>query len=170
MIPVEFAHGLLEQSKKFLLNEDFQPAAFVKKDDSLVQVPAAITGDKYRDLGALARSMKASDIVMIFDAAARKFKDPEAAKYAAENMETEAPLCYPKSMRQEMIVLVAIDFSSRESRCCVMEYSGEHPDFKFEKLSDLEEMEGAIPDHVLEGWSIADQGKEGAIKEISLED
>lgn len=174
MVSTEFLHKMLEQAKQILLEDgELEPAAFVKKDDTLVQVPAVITGKKYHDanlLGALARSMRATDIISVFDGAGRSYSNPEDAKYALENPDTEAPLSYPRSMRQETVVIFAIECATKTCKVCMMKYSGETPEeFKFEEPSEMD-ISGAIPESIIEGWDVAEKGiKEGRIKELNPE-
>jgi len=173
MIDREFIVGILEKAKENLNDHgELLPVGFMIIGDAIVVMPTQMSEDKYEGLficGGTARIAKAEYLITLNDAAARHFSSPEQAQYMLDNPETEAPLTYPKSMRQECVIAQVIDFSTREASVVMMPYSGDHPNFKFEEPTEMIKCQGALANSVLKGWDVAELGiRRGELHEKGL--
>lgn len=168
----KLALHILNLAKELLLKEgELEPMSFFVKDEGITAHKVRNTGNKYMDalfLGGLARGYRLDRLLILFDGAARQYKTEEEVEYAKENMDTEAPLTYPKSMRQEILVLVAIEFPSKKVSAHMLEYSGDHPNFEFKEVHHMDELQGEIPNKIVEGWDAVNEGiSKGDLPEMS---
>jgi hypothetical protein len=150
----------LEAAKKNLIaSGDLLPVAlmFNKEGDlqTVMPMPFKNPEEKYRAMtvaGCFARKMGADILVTVCDAAMREFKSEEDAKYMEEHYDTERPLAQPKCLRTECLVAQAFEFPSKVSLTSILPYTGEHPNYTFEEISEPAQCEGAISDVIREGW------------------
>lgn len=176
MVDRETVLKFLGKAKELLIKDgELCPIAFIFKGHFMSvapPIPTDIETDKYRNMaivGGFARSAQADCLLALFDGAAKHYDTPEQAKYAMENHETEAPLSYPKSMRQECIIAQVVDFKTRKAYAVLLNYSGDHPNFKFEEPTEMVVIEGAMAEYAFKGWDMVEEGiHNGELTEISL--
>jgi len=176
MIDRELILKLLEKAKEMLIKDGkLYPISFIIKGHLMSLAPAIPTEvetNKYRNmaiLGGFARGTQADFVVALFDGAAKHYDTPEQAKYAMENPDTESPLSYPKSMRQECVIAQVVDFKTRKSYASLLPYSGDHPNFKFEEPTEMVETGGAMADYAIKGWDMVEEGiQKGDLPENSV--
>ena len=173
----EMLNWALEAAKQNLMaSGELLPVALMFKAGDLQTVmplPFKNPEEKYRAMtvaGCFARKMGADVLVTVCDAAMREFKSAEDAKYMEEHYETERPLAQPKCLRTECLVAQGFEFPSKASLTCILPYTGEHPNYTFEEMSEPHECEGAIPDAVREGWDHINAAIESGELKEGIED
>jgi hypothetical protein len=157
----DIINSLLKSSREnLLMYGELTPFGFLIKGNQIVNsIILDMSADKYESVfqaGAIARMKNADALILIMEGAYRRFETEEEVKYAMEHYDTEAPLTYPKSMRQEVVICTCVEFPSMKISGSAMNFNGDFPKFKFEEPTEMPEMSGAITDNVINGWKSAD--------------
>ena len=164
--------GFMEVAKANLQRDDsLTPVALGIKDEQLI--PIALTwGDEDSlrlaifEAGATMRLMGVYEAVLLIDAALRVVPE-EHIKYFKENLDTEAPLCYPEGLiRKECIVMYYLDFKTGGHTVTTQVYKRVEGKVQYEDSVDLSTGTGQdiFTTYLLKGYTMAD----AAIKEQEL--
>lgn len=143
-------------------------AMIINKENKTIPsyFPHEVSEDKYamyRALGEAMREFEAERVVIISDAAVRVLYKKKDIEHFKENVVTEQPLLYPKSMRMDGILLLEICPKTRSSEGYFKHYeelknapSLFHDLLKLKDMpgmgGKLKEFGGDIFDHVMEGY------------------
>ena len=146
---------------------DLDPVAFlITRDNKLIpcMLPCNGEGEKramHLALGAAMKELKAFRVILISDAAMRALS-PEKYEEFKKNYETEQPLMYPESMRQDGIFVQDIDVEKSFSNGYFMRYENlKDAPRLYHNLYHInkgkETMGGDLFDWVLEGYKDSDK-------------
>jgi hypothetical protein len=93
--------------------EDFMPVAFVNGPQTTV-IGCPFTEETkclaFEIVGGFARKLQATDIYLVVDSYIRVLQGGEDAKWVTDNWDIEKPTMYPKSVRQNALVINHIGF------------------------------------------------------------
>jgi hypothetical protein len=127
------------------------------------------------DIGAYCWTQDACDVVIVLDACGRKVDNYEEL---IKNYDTERPTLYPKSMREDMLIVCHIDLIDEEFTVLTSIYTGEGKDEFFQESVYLES-EGVlsgIVEFIIHGFNLMyrflnnGEENENEIEENSKED
>jgi hypothetical protein len=109
--------------------------------------------EMYRKLGATLGQRGVTDVILLNDCVFRTI-DSKDFKYVKENYNTEAPSCYPESMRTEALVFVHINFKEKD-KACMIPYKriGKRIEF-LEEVSGFDGFDGEIRHSVAKGFAL----------------
>lgn len=172
----EFIVGLCETAKGILEEKgEIMPVAMVITDDGHI-IPCMLpfknddSEEKYAMYGAVGVTMKkfnANKVVLVNDVALKYYSSKEEADKAKENYQTESPLMYPESLRQDGILLQEVDLGDDTVNSYFMRYENTSPR-KYHELARLnkegESMAGAIISSLKDGYARSEEILESLIE------
>lgn len=96
-------------------------------------------------------------VVLVLEGAGRQFKTEEEKKYYLDNPETESIFLYPKSMRENMVIVMFVDFLDNEhlSLCCKYEVD-EKNNIKFKRAEFEKNPQSGLIEMTVEGYECAE--------------
>lgn len=155
--------SLLEIAKKILKNEGFLiPQAFFIKDNEKGMVRISpnfkTAEEKYKSciaIGLTAKQVGANSIILLNDVASKTYSK-ENADYVEKNYNTESPLTYPESQRDDGIMIMYMDMKTKKIDAYFQKYKKQGNNIKFYKIKEFpdNEMDGLVPESIFEGYDI----------------